>query len=180
MKIINKCIFETFESVPFIEGSKLNAVLFHQTNCQAKFNAGLVKVIRQKYVEHCDDYFDQFYTDSYGPPLEELKQKCFGSYFETLIYKDSTDWDLYGFKSIVGLFGQFYYGRDKRYTNYAALTSAFLDYFKSSEDCYSEETVFLVPFKIGCGLGGGDWNIVKSLLTDIEDMFKIEFTVCNK
>lgn len=74
---------------------------------------------------------------------------------------------------IYNLYGQYMYGRDKRYTDYDALRSALSNMAKHI--VYSDELAFLrfdcslkpikVGFpKLGCGVAGGDWNIVSRII----------------
>lgn len=60
---------------------------------------------------------------------------------------------------IVNMFSQDKYGRDKRYTNYIAIEKA----IKELRKIYPSETI-IAAYKIGCGLAGGNWNIVKEIL----------------
>ena len=68
--------------------------------------------------------------------------------------------DALGSKNLgtVHIFGQDRYGKEKRFTDYNALKKAF------SSLSHMENTVIRIPYKMGCGLGGGDWSIVKSLI----------------
>ena len=59
---------------------------------------------------------------------------------------------------IANIFGQDRLGKGKCFTDYNALKKAF------SSLSHMENTVIRIPYKMGCGLGGGDWNIVKSLI----------------
>lgn len=54
------------------------------------------------------------------------------------------------------------FGRDKRYTDYDAVRNAF-------QKVYALAKIDNLPIhfpKIGCGLGGGDWNIVKNIIEE--------------
>ena len=57
------------------------------------------------------------------------------------------------------MFSQDKYGRDKRYTNYIAIEKA----IKELRKIYPSENI-IAEYKIGCGLAGGNWNIVKEIL----------------
>lgn len=54
------------------------------------------------------------------------------------------------------------YGRSGRHTDYAALEKGFDDILNYVIEYDIPEIA--MPYKIGCGLGGGDWNIVKSII----------------
>ena len=63
---------------------------------------------------------------------------------------------------IANLCGQDDYGRDKRYTDYEALQKCFDNVYYFCET--NNINRIALPYKMGCGLGGGDWNVVMSLL----------------
>lgn len=180
MKYIKQCAIKTFQSVNNKErngNNKISAVLFHQVNCQGKMAAGIGKAIKQQYPQHYEDYLLEL------SPLHinttcTINEVAFGSFVETTV--EGEDLLSHGgdYKLIVGLFGQFYYGRDKRQTNYAALIHAIVLWFRSTLMVDFSETQFIVPKGVGCGLAGGDWKLVELLLKEVEDMFNIEFTIC--
>jgi hypothetical protein len=60
---------------------------------------------------------------------------------------------------VANLAGQYGYGRNKRYTNYAALLSCFFDLQKISDELKLQ---IYIPYKIGCSNAGGNWDIVES------------------
>ena len=69
-------------------------------------------------------------------------------------------------KFIASVFGQDGFGRDKRYTDYYALANGFEEI-----RLMAESRVYLysvaIPYKIGCGLGGGNWEFVKDIISDV-------------
>ena len=119
-----------------------------------------------------------------------------GSGFAAQVHKECPNaWSadqrtLYGDKNKLG---SFTYGVERSgmivvnaYTQYAfTRTSVDLDYPALEESIRSivdyflrtyNVTVFSMP-KIGCGLAGGDWNIVKEMLTDISEEKGVIFQV---
>ena len=129
-------------------------VIMHQVNCVGAMNSGIAKKIRQDYPQHFTDY-----TNTLAKMGRDI---FFGSYVCTEL--DDC--------KIVGVAGQYHYGKDGRYTNYSALVKAICDFLENHDD-----RVIGLPKYIGCGLGGGDWNIVEQLLIDIEMLYGIEFMV---
>lgn len=119
-------------------------VIMHQANCFSTMGAGIAKQIANKYpqVEEHDRLFEL-------SPEERLGK------FSAIIIDG---------KTIVNLYGQYRYGRGKQ-TDYSALESA-INFFLTYAP--EEETVDLtkigVPFNMGCGLAGGDWNKVLEIL----------------
>ena len=114
----------------------------HGVNCQNKMGSGVAKALYQKFPEVKTTYHDYF------------------KYFEKV---KVGDWCIAvsGDKEIYNLFTQYNYGYDgKRYVNYSAIVECFKSLVISGV-----EGPIAIP-KIGCGLAGGDWNIVEQLIND--------------
>lgn len=139
------------------KGSMLDAsedIIVHQVNCQGKMGRGLAVDIRMKwpvvydvYKTMCDN------TDD--------KRSLLG---QVLIWKVASDGNKN--KTIANVFGQCDYGRAKKvYTVYEALKNG-LDYI--AQMAKREGLTVAIPYGIGCGLGGGDWDgIVLPMILDI-------------
>lgn len=118
-----------------------NATILHQVNCQKRMASGLALAIRRKYPEVYVHYLE---TD---PEL--------GTYIVDKVPNGNT---------IISIYGQEYYGYDgKQYTSYEALARAFHNIAK-----YHSKVVH--TNKIGCIRGGGDWEVVKELLTVFDEV----------
>ena len=112
--------------------------------------AGLAKQIRNKYPEVYESYI-KYCKGSGSQPLLGCVQ--------TVICHDN--------KIIANLFGQYNYGRNKQqYTDYDALKES-LEGILSLARLFDDSIA--IPYGIGCGLAGGDWNTVYEM---IEDVFK--------
>lgn len=125
----------------YINGNILDidrGYILHQVNCKKVAGAGLALQIKEKY--------PTWYK------LFMMTRPMLG--MATLFQVDS---ELY----IVNLFSQFDYGTDKRHTDYGAMESA-LENFK--DFYYNPSIPVYAPYKIGCGLAGGEWPIVRELL----------------
>lgn len=150
---LEKCTGPTFVHV--VNGDVTSApqrVIAHQVNCMRTMGSGVAVAMRKIFPEHYDDYMN----DSRKP--EEKFGTCIRTYIET--------------KHIVGLYGQFRYGRTGQFTDYKALKNAF------EELCIhitKKHKVFEVamPFGIGAGLGGGNWDIILSHLSDVANKYKV-------
>ena len=127
--------------------------IVHQVNCQGVMGAGVARQIKEKFPES----WAQYKADlaAYG----DLNLGC---------YSRASD----NGKIIFSIFGQDNYGRDKCYTNYAALKrgirTAIIDYRNTYCVKPFVQLVLAVPYGLGCGLGGGEWCKVRELLEDIE------------
>lgn len=142
-----------------IEGDLLDTpfqIIAHQVNCLGVMGAGLAKNLRYKYSELYTVYNECCKLNDYDIDL-------LGN---SLLY-DAPDG-----KIIVNLFAQYNYGRDKRYTDYDALERAVKDAINTIRgDNMKEDGIqfcIAIPYGLGCGLAGGDWEIVKKILEDIE------------
>ena len=120
-----------------IKGNLLNqkeGIILHQVNCKRVMGAGIAKQIRSLYPQHYIDYLNS--------------PQQLGDIVVTHVSPTLT---------IVGLFAQDGYGRNKQHTNYKALEQCLIKVAQ-----LNEQHIF-APYKIGCGLGGGDWEIVQQL-----------------
>lgn len=83
---------------------------------------------------------------------------------------------------VANLFGQYDVGSQERQTEYSALINGFRKIEKTifygdditvraeytgAEDWYNELNDIYIPYKIGCGLGGADWNTVEEIIKEI-------------
>ena len=140
--------------IKFIDGnifSRLSAskptYICQQVNCKGVMGAGLAMqiciqwpVVYRHYLEFC-----------HGNDGNKL-----GTYQEVLVEPK-----LY----VVNLFGQNGYSRGERQTNYAALAAALFSFFRDCAQKYQDVTIRL-PYGLGCGLAGGDWDTVLDIISD--------------
>lgn len=118
-----------------------HGVIVHQVNCKKVMGAGLALQIRRKYPQHFADYM------AAEPKLGDIVVTCIHS-------------TLY----IIGVYGQYSYGRYGLHTNYSALRIAMI---KAAQFAAQKNLPLYIPYGIGCGLAGGDWNRVAAILSDI-------------
>ena len=135
----------------------LDAIV-HQCNCFRTMGAGIALRIRQKYPEaykaDCETGsgdFDKLGTFSYAV--------------------------LPSNKHIYNMYGQFGYGRNKRYTNYEAVYKA-LAAIEQHAVKNGLKTIGL-PKNMGCRLAGGSWTIVRAIIQDIFDKSQLTCYICN-
>lgn len=79
---------------------------------------------------------------------------------------------------VYNIYGQFHWNKFKidgvRNTDYSSLESGLEAAFADMWD--KNITTLGLPL-IGCGLAGGDWNIVKEMIKNISDWYEINVTV---
>lgn len=118
-------------------------IIMHQANCFSTMGAGIAKLIAELYPEA--EIADREYI---GKPEDKLGKFSFAT------VKNIT---------IVNLYGQFHYGRGKQ-TNYKMLEKAINDFIEFAKENKINMDKIGVPYKMGCGLAGGDWAIVEKIL----------------
>lgn len=125
-------------------------IICHQTNCLGVMGAGLALQIKRRY----PDVFTRYkaYCDFAKRPEELLG---------TSLLVPITQQQQY----IANCFGQLAYGRVSQQTNYAALKKSLTEVRDFSEEHGGLSVA--IPFRIGCGLAGGQWHIVKKLIDEV-------------
>lgn len=133
------------------------SVIGHQTNCLGVMGAGIARQIKEKYPNVYLEYHNYCKKDPH---------KCLG----TTQLVECGD-----YRYIANIFGEYSftesiapYKSDKpRHTDYAALRSALLELKEKMEKSDNMKTLGL-PYKLGCGLAGGDWDgVVYPMIKDI-------------
>lgn len=127
-------------------------IICQQVNCMGVMGSGLAKQIRNKYPRVYEAYI-KFVKES------DTKVNNLG---ETLLVE--VDKGLY----VANMFSQFSYGRSGLHTNYQKFEECLIR-LKNTSDNYDKlkNLPIYFPYKIGCGLGGGDWNIISSLIEKV-------------
>ena len=143
----------TYVKGDLIEAGKsgLVDVIAHQANCQLVFGAGLARQIKQHFPV-------AYEADCQTKKGDKNK-------LGTLSMAYDQRYNLY----IFNLYGQYRYGRDKQHTDYEALENSLKEmYFVLRSGTMHDPEIkpdcrIGIP-RLGCGLAGGDWNIVESLV----------------
>lgn len=121
--------------------------ILHQVNCMGVMGSGVAKQVRDRYPKVYLKYRDRCTMFKNDPSC------LLGQIQSVKIDKN---------KYIVNVFGQLNCGRvKKRYTEYWALRRA----FKHINFAFSGKSI-AIPYLMGCGLGGGDWNTVSRIIEE--------------
>ncbi len=147
--------------IKIVEGDILNSnadIICHQVNCQGIMGAGLAKQIRNKYPNVYNDYKE--YCNSNTP--EEILGTMLPSRYNDI-------------NSIVNIFGQLNYGRNEVKTNYDAVKKALLELKRVLEDLHWQypNCKIAFPYGMGCGLGGGNWDIVYKIIEEVFEDYDV-------
>ena len=142
----------------FLTNVKSN-IFIHGANCQATMNSGIARDVKNRipelYQADLDFHMGRKAIDQLGK-------------FSMVMYRDDNSPP---HKMAFNLYTQFYYGTEKRHFNYGAFICALSSAIETAivYKCVETNNEFdytmnIVMPKIGCGLGGGDWNIVEEIL----------------
>ena len=137
--------------IDVINGNILNCsenIIVHQTNCLGVMGAGLALQLRKKYPIIFDKY--KILCDLY----KKFPNSLMG--YTQIVNVDNS-------KYVMNCFGQLSYGTGLQ-TDYESLKLSLNQVKEYAE--YNNLSV-AIPYKIGCGLAGGDWNIVYKIIEDI-------------
>ncbi len=140
--------------VKIVKGNLLDCtedIIVHQVNCQGVMGGGVARQLALQYQNKEDvgftleDFYNMF-CRKYDCDYEKLKGKV-------LYYLDN--------KYIANCFSQ----KPNFDTDYEALKQCFEDIKKTAID-YNYKTIAM-PYKIGCGIANGDWDIVYKIIEDV-------------
>jgi len=133
-----------------------HGIICHQVNCMGVMGAGLAAQIKYAYPQAFQDYIAAYETG-------ELK---LGDLIVTQI-----DDSLF----IAHIASQHDYGRGAQFTNYQAMSMALgrLKDFWMAKRSEGISLPIYVPYRMGCGHGGGSWHIVKNVVDDVFPWAKI-------
>ena len=121
----------------------------HQVNCQGVMGSGVAKQIKKEWPAVFNSY--QALCNAKAADRSSLIGTV-----QTVKVNET--------KAVCNIFGQINYGRDGQcYTDILALKRAFEEIAANASICVR----IAMPYRIGCGLGGGDWGVVMDMLADI-------------
>jgi O-acetyl-ADP-ribose deacetylase (regulator of RNase III) len=133
-------------------------------NCFGVQGAGIALQIVRKFPKVLED--DKAFPYS---AKERLGNFCLSA----VNSEDST------IKYVGCLYAQYRYGRGERHLNYEALYTSFFVFCESWNRRFTNKC-FGIPYKMGCNLAGGNWNIVYAILNECVNEFGLKAVICQK
>lgn len=127
-----------------------DGIIVQQVNCMGVMGAGLAKQLRSKYPGIFPAYRD----------FIDREMRAASSKDESTLLGKAFFYQPTGSLMIANCFGQRHYGRGLQ-TDYSALERALTIVRNTAKEC--GKTV-AIPWGIGCGLAGGDWNKVMGII----------------
>ena len=122
-------------------GQVSHGYICHQVNCKGIMGAGVAKVLSDKYPDLLPTYKSLLIRGV--SPL------------------GTAQFIGYGDVTIVNIFGQYGYGRNKRHTNYESLATALESVANTIKDY---DVPIYIPYGMSCGLAGAEWPIVYAMI----------------
>jgi len=138
--------------IEIVKGNILKAkedVICHQVNCQGVMGGGLAYQIKNKYPNVFAEYKNFCKSEL-----------CLLGSCHLVECPDG--------KMIANLFGQDNFGSGLQ-TQYEHLFSSFMN-LKNKIQC--RHLSLAIPYKIGCGLGGGDWDLVLKIIGNVFEYYQ--------
>lgn len=138
-------------------------LIAHQVNCMGIMGGGIAKQIKEKWPVVYQEYKD-FIID-----YEDCNESALGAVCYITVENHG----------IINIFGQENISNSECMTDYKAVRRAFED-FISNYRCsmhipWESQVPIAIPYKFGCGLAGGDWNIMTEVLEALEEQENILF-----
>lgn len=135
--------------IRIVSGNLLDAkedIICHQVNCRGVMGSGVAKAIRDRWPDVYRAY--KAHVHIHAPEL-------LGTAFLVPINNHT--------QAIINLFAQNDYGTHKRQTDY----NAFYNCLEDVRDSVSRHCSIAFPYGIGCGLGGGSWDVIYAMICDV-------------
>ena len=123
--------------------------IVHQVNCQGVMGSGVAKK------------FKEVFPKTYKYYLEYVKTN--NKHGDSSLMLGDLIWTKENNFFAVCLFAQDHFGKDgKRYTNY----KAFREGCKQLARVFPKTMMINMPYGIGCGLGGGNWDEIEKIINE--------------
>lgn len=160
-------------SVTIVDGDLLEAkegIIAHQVNCRGVMGSGVAKQIKEKWPQAYKTYTSVCEEVNYRP--EALLGNVI---YTSVVGHECEETGIL----MAHMFGQSDYGRGgKCYTDYHELRRAMENVANLAHHFHKSVAM---PYKIGCGLGGGDWDgVVLPMIHDIFDPLNVEVKLYKK
>lgn len=160
VQTIHSCLFEEFRKKTF-------NILAHQANIHCKMGSGIAAVIRK-------DFYEAVMADDNTVKDSYTKM---GTYSSTQ-RNGNPD------QMIVNLYAQDFAWKSEKNTKYDGLYDSLyllrndIISKKLKLKTHAKNPSIGLPYRIGSGLGGGDWNIVRSIIESLFESSEISVTIC--
>lgn len=136
----------------------------HQVNCQGVMGSGIAKQIRDRWPHVYDEY--KWFLDC---SKNIWKKPALGRLHAVYENPDLAP----NCRVIINFFSQYHYlPRNVVNTDYDAFRSC-CEELRTIIGSHRDRVIGF-PYKIGCGLAGGDWTIVESIISTVFEDYNVE------
>lgn len=124
-------------------------MICHQVNCQGIMGAGIAKEIRERFPMVYKKFRNTYKAKKNKLGNIDIVDVCNSQRYVINMYSQDN-----------------YLPRGIQHTNYNAFKACLL---KIKDAFYAKRNEITIgfPYKIGCGLGGGDWNTILGLIDEV-------------
>ena len=136
-------------------------ILVHSANCMCIMGGGIARQIAQKFPEA---------QDVDNKTVKGDKRKL-GTYSSAKVNHARI-------KYIVNLYGQYDISSSKRMTSYDALVSGMEELKAKLIEKKVDNLTIGFPYKLGSGLGGGNWRVVKTIIEEVWADYPGQIFIC--
>lgn len=139
-------------------------IVIHQSNCHCTFGRGIAKEIKQRFPE------------AYTADCQTKKgdRSKLGTYSFARVNREKEGVRI---SYVFNMYSQYNYAGAAVHTDYQAMKKALLAIRNSIANT---KLVIGIPYKIGCGLGGGDWDTVESIIRDVFEDSVFQVLICQR
>ena len=138
--------------------TEMKGIICHQVNCRNRIGAGVAGAIIKKWPEVEEAYHSVFEAGL------DPKKDIFGNFMPARL-ADGT--------IVYNVFTQFYYGNAMKNGRIYTDMDKLISNIKVICDTHKDETVY-VPYGIGCGLAGGNWDEFVKGVEGIENLTAVK------
>ena len=134
-----------------------NGIIMHQVNCQNRIGAGVSGAIIKKY-----------------PLVEKVYHNSFNNYLNKQLFCSIMYIPINDNLTVVNSYTQFYYGNSSK----TGIVYTDMDSLKKAIHSVCNKNINIpvyVPYGIGCGLAGGNWNDLYLSIKDIPNLKIIKY-----
>ena len=144
---------------------KIYDIFCHQTNCKGVMGAGIALQIKYAYPEvaEADNKYYRRWAYGSGEPI-----------LGTNLYVRTNDG-----RTCVNMYAQLDYGRRGQKTNYTAFQEC-LNRLLKKLNASDPSLKIAFPKGIGCGLAGGEWNVVYSMIQGFAENIRQDVYIVEK
>ena len=132
--------------IHYVKGNLLDSkenYICHQVNCQGRMGSGVAKQIREKWPAVYDVYRAEAHPNRLG---EICSVNIIGNI---------------PIQTVINMYGQETYGYDgRRFTSY----DAFWNCLGKIRERVPKDATIALPDHIGCGLGGANWEVIRTMI----------------